>query len=1079
MKPGSVWLCLLCTWALCNFWLLPLAKNRWNAVNLRTKLARTGSLVVLEKVRDLTAIGTLVITLVILLTWLASLLSATSIGLPQAVIAATASLYDGTKSAGEKYGSALGVIGLLGAVIALYLAARHARQKVSQAWVAKAEEMHTLLREDPSTLAAARTDPDLQPLVGRLDELIGVLVAHDSGEESKVRSNEQIQEIREQIARVLSMLAIEMAQKELKFDELIDKASSDGPQATGLWARLSRAMASERFGKDLGFVKKPLSYVTTGLLVVSLLGWSAEPLANSLQLAVNNLRVNVLDKQAERELSEAISKAPERKPEPPGDAASESSANASAVAHTAQTAARLVARAAVNEMSRDGALDRAAQVQRTVSSEAEFVRNAINEQHIDAALSSDTVGKVRQEVSELVAKNAQDGSAAASKAQEAIERELAPNLERFKNEHPSRFQLWAHALEQRYATPMGAVDAQGKLLAQMLDEAFSAVDAKPTTELGKQAQRLVKDFGKDSVKTWAQSWAKTWVTDSIIEGVKPELHARVRDFAFEASTDTRRFVDDLVAAEGRGWANSVERQQDAKVVRAVAEQVASLHEPELQAALRERLGGYDELFPKDSPNFPEGVGGGGGGGGGHGDGGPGKAGGGAHANASGKVGFAQARATSFKLASRSFRVRGVLIGQDMQISGVRLNGIQWSLQPRVADQTTKIAIRVRQENSWRDLGIFDAGVVNQALRYASDRRVVATTITPGDGKVVGRITYLHPVLADTPLGCRIVESDRLIDTFTFAKKGEKPAAALASIASDRAQMGEWMLIVRLTEALATVPTSRSCPREELDKLMETQKVGSVRFTPNLQATLNDFISKEEKKLPGSTRIVAVAQSCSGTEPSKLAGCLCDKAKSIGLPSSYWYPEDHTSQFRERAVTAGPDWAWMQRSPSRLGNVDLWVHTTFSLRKSNSRGSELDEATASSVDFPQADLQALRQQVTDQLPQYVHDTLASPSYDDFMSPVEDFIVLQRLFRSTLAGGFGSEFPVAELVRLERVTRQFVPQQPTIRWEPAASKAQLLETLKQADSAAAKSYQRWNEDMVGRITAHRPVCDRVSG
>ena len=83
------------------------------------------------------------------------------------------------------------------------------------------------------------------------------------------------------------------------------------------------------------------------------------------------------------------------------------------------------------------------------------------------------------------------------------------------------------------------------------------------------------------------------------------------------------------------------------------------------------------------------------------------------------------------------------------------------------------------------LGTYDASVVNQALRYASDKRVVATTITPGDGEVVSRITYLHPALVDTPLGCRVVEADRLIDTFSFGGRSGKPGARLTKLASDR------------------------------------------------------------------------------------------------------------------------------------------------------------------------------------------------------------------------------------------------------------------------------------------------------
>ena len=1091
MELGSMLLFAVCAWAGAHFWLLPLAKNRWDAVDARGKLARSGTLVVMEKVRDLSAVAVVVLAAVLLSTWLAGLLGSTSIAVPQAAIASLSTLYEATKAIAEQYGTLLGWVGVAGAVASLYLASQHAKRVVKDAWTAKAREVHDRLRTDPAVLDAARTDPDLQPLVARLDELIGALVANDAAEDTARLSDAAVSETRDQAGRVFSSLAVEIAQKELKFEALVDESTAALPTPTGWWPRVMRVVASERFGKDLGFVKKPLSYVTTGLLVLSLLGWSAEPLANSLQLAVNNLRVNVLDKQVQQDLTQAISRAPEPKPETKEENDPPSSSTASTVVHTAQSAARVLSRAAVDHITRSGAIDQMAHVERPFSSEAEFVRNAINDQHIDVADASDPVAQVRQEVSESVSKSS-DGHTASTKVREEIEQALTPELHRFETEHPGRFQKWAHGLEQRYATPMGAMDAQGEILAQMLDEAFGAADAKPATELGKQAQKLAKDVGKDAVKTWAQSWAKAWVTDSIVGSAKPEVQAEVRKFAFRSSAESAKFVNDLVAAEGQGWAGPIERQRDAKVVHAVAEKIASLHEPDIQAVLRERLGGYDELFPKEPSSSSLGGGGGAGVGGGGGS-SEGRAAGirvsGAPNGSSTKVTFAQSRATSFHLASRSFRVRGVLIGQDMQMSGLDIDAIRWSLAPPEAEKSSKLRLSVRQDGGWRDLGSFDAGVVNQALRYAADRRVVATTITPGDGKVVGRITYLHPTLVDTPLGCRVVESDRLIDTFTFASRGEKPSVSMQTLASDREQMHQWMFLARMTEALMSMPKSPVCPREELEKAIKSRNeelekaLGShrstaVHFSAALQKSIDDFIAGQQAKLPESPRVLSVVNRCAGAEPSQLAGCLCDQAKATELPLAYWFPEDHTSQFRESAVKGGADWSWMQRTPDRLGNLDLWVHTTFSLRKPESRGDVLDEATASAVDFPPGELRALRQDVAQRLPKYLHDSLGSPSYDDFMAPIEDFIVLQRFFRSALAGGLGRDFPLTQLMKLERDTHRFVPVQPTIRWEPATSSAALQQTLLEANAAAAASYQKWRDDMNRRLASHRPICDPVS-
>ena len=40
MQPAAIWLFLACAWALCHFWLLPVAKERWKAQTLHGKLAQ-------------------------------------------------------------------------------------------------------------------------------------------------------------------------------------------------------------------------------------------------------------------------------------------------------------------------------------------------------------------------------------------------------------------------------------------------------------------------------------------------------------------------------------------------------------------------------------------------------------------------------------------------------------------------------------------------------------------------------------------------------------------------------------------------------------------------------------------------------------------------------------------------------------------------------------------------------------------------------------------------------------------------------------------------------------------------------
>jgi hypothetical protein len=132
-----------------------------------------------------------------------------------------------------------------------------------------------------------------------------------------------------------------------------------------------------------------------------------------------------------------------------------------------------------------------------------------------------------------------------------------------------------------------------------------------------------------------------------------------------------------------------------------------------------------------------------------------------------------------------------------------------------------------------------------------------------------------------------------------------------------------------------------------------------------------------------------------------------------------------------------------------------------------------------VDFPKEQLTTLKDVISAKLPEYLAQVLRSPSYKEFMMPLEDFVLIQRLIRAAFGGGLGPDFPISKLVQLERDTRRFVPYQPTIRWEASPnSEATLIKTLKSADPKAAESYLSCSKDRLDRQMSKRPVCDIVS-
>ena len=1068
MHPLTLIAILSTIWVLLHLWLLPLSKSQWQASDMRAKMARAGVLITLEKLRDLAAIGTIAVVAVLVLVLLANWLGDAGSVWPKATIEALASIHSIAKDIADGYGRGISLFGVIGAGIVLWWAGRQAKRRVLEVWMQKANDEHAALRSDPSRIDAARQDPELLPIVQQLDVALAEI---NKLEQAEIPDEVALAQTHEALSSVLSMLAIESARKHIDFPEAAGQpATAEKSASNDVWQRLLAVFSSKRLGTDLALVRKPLGWIVTGLLFVSLVGWASEPLANSLQLAVNNLRVQFDKHEAQRHLDEVLSRTSEKAPD--------TDVQTTPYPNAVQAASRLLTHAIVREMSRAPLQGVTANARRGAQSEAEFVRLALAEQHLPATSSSDDiVTRVRSEVAESVVRRE---PIAVSPTARHVSEELQPTLERLHAKDPSRLTAIIARLEARYATPMAPLDAQGKLIEKLLDDAFGAAEMKPESELGKQAQKLSKDFGKKAIQTWADTTVKQFLADALSSAARLEVQ---RAFAFETSKQTGEFIASLQEHEGKGWQKAPAMEREAQMAGKVAEKVAALHGDVDQAslhALADRMGGYDRIFPADHGPIPPPAeampGGGGGGGGGGGSGAKHGSGGQPHA-APGRM------ATNFHLASRSFRVRGVLVGQELEGSSLDVTDIRWRiLAPARSGEATRVTVELRATelprnvSTWKVAGTFDAGVLNQAIRYSADRRVVATTITAGDGRAISRLTYLHPVLADTPLGCRVIESDRIVDTFTMAGEGRRPAPLVAELAADREQMHHLLAILQLAEIVATKSGAR-CPIDQVQQVLDQRKFAQVRFSATLEQALGRFTSERATALAGSDSFFRKARMCASGPVDGLAKCLCEQVSPGGLPAHYWFPEDHTSQVREHVAKLDSDMAWLRPSSDRLAHLDFWTHATFALRDGNTGVS--DESNTAAFDFPPIHLSALRKEVSRSLPNYVAKQLRFSNYDDFMRPLEEFVLAQRLIRAAFDGKLGHDFPLQRLIEIEKLTRRFVPKQPTLRWEPVASPSELLEMLSSADSEAGKLYKDYQFDILERTRTKRPVCDPVSG
>lgn len=1060
-------------WAVLHLWLTPLVRASWEARNLGEKMGRAGLLVALERAGTLAGVGAVTLLSVAVIVTIIGLFGGIDAVWPKKMIDWLASVHGAVAAFAEGFGSVFGTLGLVGAAIALWLAARNARRRVAEVWRDRTLAEHAALLADPSQLNMARLDPGLLPVVQHIDAVIAELVEiESSGSPEEARKAE----LETQLQNALVQLAIEKARNTVDFPAAAGDVSLDSDiKATGAWSRLMTAVSSKRFSEDLGLLSKPLSRVTTGLLFVTLLGWSSLPLANSLQLTVNNMQVSLTAEEANRALERALSQADLAKADETETLAVCKADTSSICNVSVQNASRLLSRAIHRELSRAPLLAQSAHIPRAASSEMEVARALIAEQHYGGQ-SEDAAELLRNEVSKAPP-DLPDGRTPTARH---IEARVTPIVERLKTEQPRRFAEMVAALEARYSTPMGPLDAQAKLTGELFDQVFGAADAMPKGQLGIQAQKLVKEFGKEAVEKWVDANLKSFVADALAGGARPYVH---RSVAFKASQSSQAFIASLAQQEGVGWSPTQQAAREASMSAKVAEALVPIDPMGADveaAALRRQLAGYDAVFPvseqaagsiDDVAAVADAAGGGGGGSGG----------GERSASTAERRPSAGRRSGSFNFASatRSFRVRGVIIGQAYSGKPLDVTDLRWTFQrPTRRGDSTRVSLAVKLVEGgkarWQAIGAFDAGVLNQAIRYAADGRVVATTITPGDGKVIRRLTYLHPALVDTALGCRIIESDRWIDAFTISPDSRRaPSSVLGQIETDRVESWRWLKTLQMAEDVAS-RSSEACPTAALNANSKSGARSFVKFTPLFDKSLQRFLSNGLRRPAGSNGFIEAATSCARGPGAALEACLCRQVHPAGLPERYWFAEDHTSQLRERPLRLTPDFAWIAPSRDRLGYMDFWMHTTFSLR-SQAQGNE-NETRA--FDFPPAYIAALRSETGRRLGPYLTHQVRSPSYEDFMRPLEEFILAQRLVRAGFDGGLGRDFPTARLSQLARETRRYVAMQPTMRWEEAGEPKAFNAILESVEPRAAERYRAFFNDAVSRVQGKQPMCATAS-
>ena len=942
----------------------------------------------LKRSEKLSGIGIVTITPLIIAVWTLSLFHETRFIVPERVIDSLSLLHSITTNTAVSYRGFLIVFGVLVLGILLLGVGRGSKRRVARTWMTKAQEIQKRILADPQELDAIRDHPVLGDPINHLDELARML-----GTEHL--TNQQVEIVQREMQKTLTYIALEMANRELDVETALRRARDHvAPRECTGPRRLLRILTSAQLSRDLGLLNRRLSRSATAVLLVSLTGLAATPLANSLQLTVNNLRMHSLEEDVDRTLSEAISRA----------APSESDADSLEI-DTVSRASRLLARATLRQLQTSGALERSAGLAPPMRARSEFVRAAILDRTPPTPAPGIAASHIRAQVAEEVA-SGNVAERTANQVLEQIDRQVRPVVETIQRREPRLVNLLLTKLQARYGAPVSPVDVGGQLISNMVTQAFGSLRPQTANELVKQAQDLALDVGRNAVATWTNAYAKAIAAESLLDGAVLD---NLRPVQFEISRESLDLIRELDAARETDWLPSASEGARERMSRRLADVIS--RRGDRAVTVGGNLGGYSSLFAR----APEVV---------------------ADADVPGRAVARidallgrRASSMSFRLASRSFRSRGVLFGRDLEAEGLNVSDMAWDIEADADEGFAVLSLSIRSNGEWKPVGRFPAGIVNQALRYAADQRVVAATIVPGDGSIVHRVTYLHPVLVDTPLGCRVVEADRFIDTFTADANGVDDR--LRGIARRRIEILDFREIARVAEHVAA-----NCVRCSLSDVQAAvaEVVEQRGLTPSeLRRELDAFLARDLRRMGGDAAFVDKVLGCASGGRGNVVECLADEFGDYDLPPAYWFPEDHTSQFREKDTQLDSGFRWLNRSEDKFGHFVLWLHTTFALRERN--GEPVDDLTSAAWDFPEQLIELLNDiLVRDLIPEYLETKLHSPSYDDFMAPLEDFVILQRLMRAAMNGQLGSEFALEKLIDLERNTRKYVPFQPTVRWEP---------------------------------------------
>lgn len=377
-------------------------------------------------------------------------------------------------------------------------------------------------------------------------------------------------------------------------------------------------------------------------------------------------------------------------------------------------------------------------------------------------------------------------------------------------------------------------------------------------------------------------------------------------------------------------------------------------------------------------------------------------------------------ARSFGKIRFSARVGGVVIGRDPGKVDELLDivDIKWVAS---GDNAMQIVLQTRGGKDI-DLGIFRKALIHYAMAYAADGRVVTTTlpqpVAPRNEEsfhVNARRVVVHPAFEDTSFACRAIQIDRFVDGFMFGNTEESDPrpASFQKVRVGVTGLG------RLLDIHSRIPPSERV--EGINYLID--EMGENLLFPIEEHAKNcgideecfptDYYSEYGFGFDGVSRYLNCLEG---------KGYQSCKDKLMNIDPKATFSVD--SGVRESSYTVDAKLNFLKIAAHQ--NDPLWPLDFIIQAVPQSIGAS--EATIKEGwdpwEFPW---------IADELRSLVAEQVQSDiSAQVVLRDMQEFTILQRLFRLAFGGHLGYEFPVSKLPDLQSMSRDSVRVVRHERW-----------------------------------------------